>query len=63
MGVNSVLSLNEVLAVWNDFWKGSKLCVEFVSVVVFVCWKFFKDHVHFFISLNVGLFHLLLPDN
>ena len=46
----------------NDFWKGSKLCVEVVCVVVFVRWnwKCSMAHVHNTVSLNVDLFHLLL---
>ena len=44
-------------------WKGSKLRVKVVRVVVFVCWECFKDHVHNIISSNVGFFRLLLPDN
>ena len=34
-----------------------------LRVVVFFYWKCFMDHVHIIISLNIGLFHLLLLDN
>ena len=40
----------------------SELNVKVFSEVVFECWKSFMDHVHIIISLDIGLFHLLLPD-
>ena len=63
IGVESVLRVNEVWVECNDFWKGSEVSAEVVSVVVFICWKCFMNDMHVIISSNIGFFHLLLPDN
>ena len=63
IGVKSILRVNEVWVVCNDFWKGSEVSVEVVCVVIFICWELFMDNMHVIISSNIGFFHLLLPDN
>ena len=54
--VKSLLRVNEVWVVGNDFWKGSEVSVEIVCVVLFICWKCFMDDVHVIISSNIGFF-------
>ena len=42
--------------------EGSNLSVKIFFVVVFICWKWSMDHAQIIISLNIGCFHLLLPE-
>ena len=61
--VTSILKFNEKRVVANYFWEWSKLSVKVFCVVVFLCWKCCVNRLQNFISLNIGLFHLLPTDN